>query len=127
MAVFVKDVVLEDQTWHSVILLAWADVESSVYLIAACLISLRPLMRTFAQQPIFTKHYWSKETKSMSGEQAGLQRSARTKFGQVNASQPPDEKHYDILKAERGGQSVQTSLSGGTALDEDLELVQLSH
>ena len=123
---FAKDVALQDQTWHSVILLTWADVESSVYLIAACLISLRPLVRALAQQAIFKKHYWSNEIKTTSDEHVGLKRSARPNLSKANASQPLDGQYSDILKAERGGQSIRTSLSGGATLDEDLELAQLT-
>ena len=83
-------------------------------------------MRALSQQAIFKKHYWSNEIKSTSDKHVGLKRSARPKLSKANASQPLDGEHSDILKAERGVQSVQTSSSGGSTLDEDLELAQLT-
>lgn len=106
--------------------MTWTDVEASVYLIAACLPSLRPLVRALAHPQIFKKQYRSNATHPASEEPASLKRSARATFSGADGFQRLDGGHGDTLKAERGEHNVQTTASGGATLDEGLELAQLT-
>lgn len=115
-----------DATWRSVTLMTWTDVESSVYLIAACLPSLRPLMRALARPQIFKKQYWSNATHPTSEEHASSKRSARATFSGADGFQLLDGGHSDTQKVERGENSIQTIASGGATLDEGLEMAQLT-
>ena len=122
---FAKNNAFDDQTWQSVTLMTWTDIESSIYLIAACLPSLRPLLRAVAQ-PSFKKHYWSSGTHPLSEEHARSKGGARVTYSGADGFQRLDGEHGNLLKAERGEYSSQTISSGGVTLDEDLELAQLT-
>ncbi len=123
---FSKNNAFDDQTWQSVTLMTWTDVESSVYLIAACLPSLRPLMRALAQKKVFKKLCWSNKIHLTSEERARSKSSARVTFRGADGFQRLGGEHGDVINAERGEHSVQVNSSGNVTLDEGLELAQLT-
>ena len=123
---FSRNNAFNDQTWRSVTLMTWTDVESSVYLIAACLPSLRPLMRALAHQQVFKKSYWSNDVPLTSEEHARSKGSARATFSGADGFKRLDGGYGDVSEAERGQHSVQAISSGDVTLNEGLELGQIT-
>lgn len=126
LVMFSRNNAFNDQTWRSVTLMTWTDVEASIYLIAACLPSLRPLARSLAHQRIFGKHYWSNQKNLTSEERARSESSARANLSGRDGFRRLGGEHGNISEAERGEHSVQASLSGDITRDEGLELAQLT-
>lgn len=123
---FTRNNAFNDQTWRSVTLMTWTDVESSVYLIAACLPSLRPLMRAIAHQQIFKKHYWSKDIQLTPDEPARSKSGANIPSSGANGFRRLDEEHGDISEAERGQYRVQAISRGGVTQHDGIELAQVT-
>ena len=123
---FTRNFAFNDRTWRSVNLMTWTDVESSVYLIAACLPSLRPLMRAIAHQRVFKKYYWSKDINMTCDEHARSKSSAKVPFSGANGFRRLDGEHGDVSEAERGQHSVQKISRGGVTQDEGIEFAQVT-
>lgn len=123
---FARNNALNDRTWRSVTLMTWTDVESSVYLIAACIPSLRPLIRTLAHQQVFKKHYWSNGTNPTSAEHARPRSSARVAFSGADGFKRLVGGCDDISEAELGHHSVHAVSRGVGTPDERLELEQVT-
>ena len=122
---FTRNNAFNDQTWRSVTLMTWTDVESSVYLIAACLPSLRPLMRAIAHQKVFKKQYWSKDIQPTSDEHVHSKSNVKEPFGGANGFRRLHGEHGDDSEAERGQHSIQKISRGGIDEDEGIELAQI--
>ena len=115
-----------DQTRRSVTLMTWTDVESSVYLITACLPCLRPLMRAIAHQQVFKKHFWSKGIHFTSDENARSKTGAKLSFSGANRFWRLNGAHGDVSQVERGQQSVRAISRADMTQKEDIELVQVT-
>ena len=116
----------KDQTRRSVTLMTWTDVESSVYLITACLTCLRPLMRAIAHQQIFKKHFWSKDIQFTSDEHARPKTGANLSFSGANRFWWLNGAHGDVSEVERGQQSVRAISRADMTQKEDIELAQVT-
>ena len=106
--------------------MTWVDVESSVYLIAACLPTLRPLVRAIAHHQVFKKHNWRKDIQLTSEEAALSKSSAKVPFCGASGFRRLDEEHGNVSEAERGQHSVQTISRGGVTQDEGIEFAQVT-
>ena len=93
---FTRNFAFNDRTWRSVNLMTWTDVESSVYLIAACLPSLRPLVRAIAHQQVFKRYYWSKDIHMTFDGHARSRSSAKVPFSGANGFRRLDGEHGDV-------------------------------
>ena len=123
---FTRNNAFNDQTWRSVTLMTWTDVESSVYLIAACLPSLRPLMRAIAHHQIFKKHYWSKDINLTPDEHARSKSSASVPISGAIGFRRLAGEHDNVSAAERGQYSVQAISRGGMTQDEAIQLAPVT-
>ncbi|KAL9587326.1 MAG: hypothetical protein Q9203_003554 [Teloschistes exilis] len=55
LAIFSNSDAFKDNTWRSVTLVAWSIIEPSMYLIAACLPNLRPLVSSLSPKKILSR------------------------------------------------------------------------
>ena len=123
---FIETPAFNDETRRSVTLMTWTDVESSVYLIAACLPSLLPLVRAIAHQQVFKKCYWSKDIQFTSDEHVRSKSSAKVPFSGANRFRRLDGEHGDIAGAERGQHNVRAISRGDVNQDECIELAEVT-
>ena len=65
---FIRTDLIADITWASVPTMTWTTAEPSLYLIAACLPALRPLLKDYLQNNIF-KSLHSRRSKGSAGEE----------------------------------------------------------
>ena len=106
--------------------MTWTDVESSVYLIAACLPSLRPLVRAITHQQVFKNSHRSKDIQFTLDEHAGWKNSARISFSGANRFWRLNGEHRDVSEAERGQHSVRAISRADATHDDSVELAQVT-
>ena len=126
LAVFTRNYVDIDPTWRSVTLGTWTDIESSVYLIAACLPSLRPLVRAIAHPKILKNNHRSKDTHFTLDEHTRSKSSARISFSGANRFWRLSGEHREISEAERGQHSVRAVSRADATHDDSVELAQVT-
>jgi hypothetical protein len=71
----------EDNTWTSVELLKWTDIEPGIYFIAACMPSLRPLLRLAREKAFGSTRSKQNDSSSRDGGSGQPIRLANFSFG----------------------------------------------